>query len=270
MITNTATAAILPMMQPDNYLVIDIETGYASDDVVSEMIKQWEPPANIKDPEKLQARLDAYAEEARAKSALTDAAPIVSIAINGQVGLSKAAYALHSMGAALPMPALDAMGVQVVGFDTEATMLSALTAILDTIANPETVLVGHNLVGFDLAKLRNRMVRSKAALPAALRPAEENQPVYDTMRHAKWFSIEAGNSPFFSFKKLEAALGLTNAGHKDIMSGAEVPAKHAEAMAAKTAGNVQQYHDLATLIVAYNWQDVIQEEKAFRMMTGRY
>ena len=265
------TAAILPMIQPDNYLVIDIETGYAPDDVVSEMIRQWEPPTNIKDPEKLQARLDAYAEEAKGKSALTDSAPIISIAINGQVGLNKAAYALHSMGATLPMPALDAMGVQVVGFDTEAAMLGALTAILDTITNPETVLVGHNLVSFDLAKLRNRMVRSKAALPAALRPAQEDsQPVYDTMRHAKWFSIEAGNSPFFSFKKLEAALGLTNAGHKNIMSGAEVPAKHAEAMAAKAAGNIQQYHDLATLIVAYNWQDVIQEEKAFRMMTGRY
>lgn len=264
------TAAILPMIQPDNYLVIDIETGYAPDDVVSEMIRQWEPPTNIKDPEKLQARLDAYAEEAKGKSALTDSAPIISIAINGQAGLNKAAYALHSMGMALPMPALDAMGVQVVGFDTEAAMLGALTAILDTIANPETVLVGHNLVAFDLAKLRNRMVRSKAALPAALRPAEENQPVYDTMRHAKWFSIEAGNSPFFSFKKLESALGLSNAGHKDIMSGAEVPAKHAEAMAAKAAGNIQQYQELSTLIVAYNWQDVIQEEKAFRMMTGRY
>ncbi len=262
---------ILPMMQPDNYLVLDIETGYAPDEVVSDMIKQWEPPSNIKDPEKLQARLDAYTQEAKSKSALTDSAPIISIAINGQVGINKAAYVLHSMGVNLPMPALEAMGVQVVGFDTEAVMLSGLTAILDAIANPETVLVGHNLVSFDLAKLRNRMVRSKAKLPAALRPnPDENQPVYDTMRHAKWFSIEAGNSPFFSFKKLEAALGLSNAGHKSIMSGAEVPAKHAEAMAAHAAGNTQQYQELATLIVAYNWQDVVQEEKAFRLMTGRY
>jgi len=261
-------------LQPDNYLVIDIETGYAPDDAISGMVDDWQPPGNIKDPEKIQARRAEFEAEARVKSALTDAAPIIAVAIKGQVGLEQHGLVLHAMGQC-PMPALEAQGVKVVGATSEGLMLQMLSAVLGQLADNQTLLAGHNVLLFDLPKLRNRLIRNRAAIPVSLQPGDaiEHQPVYDTMKHARYFSAEAGkagNNPFFGFKRLEQVLGLSNPGHKGIMSGEDVPVKHAEAMAALASGDAEKHAELATLIVAYNFQDVVQEEKAFRLMTGRY
>jgi hypothetical protein len=39
-----------------NYLVLDIETGYANQSDINHQLKQWSPPSNIKDPEKIASR----------------------------------------------------------------------------------------------------------------------------------------------------------------------------------------------------------------------
>ena len=270
----SAITQLFPVPEPatDNYLVIDIETSTAPEHVIAQMIAGWEPPANIKDAEKIQERREKYATEAKAKSALTDAAPIVTIAAKGLLGATQVQAIFHSFGSGegFGCPALKQNGWTVLSFDDSKAMLQAFGQALDNLANEATQLVGHNILNFDLPKLRLNFVKSGLPLPLCLQPRDENQPVYDTQRHAKYFSIEASNQPFYSFKKLEKALGIADESHKDIMSGAEVPTKCEEIKAAIAASDLATAQSIALLICAYNARDVVQEEKAFRLMTGRY
>lgn len=233
------------------YITLDIETGYAPDADIRDQIEAWQPPSNIKDGDKIEERRQKFIENVKSKSSLTDAAPIVSICFKSNAGLK---VIMSSMGAnrATQKPA----GWQVMEFDTEIAMLSALSMIFNNIADENTRLVGHNIIGFDLPKLRNRMLRGRVKLPACLVPkngeGEKNQPVYDTMRGAKYFSQEFSNSLYVSFDALAKALGLKI--HKHLMSGDQVPLFAAQ-------GRVDE-------IILYNALDVEREEEAFLLMTG--
>ena len=52
MLTHTAT-----LIQPlCSFVVLDIETGDAPIECVETALQSWKPPANIRDPEKIEAR----------------------------------------------------------------------------------------------------------------------------------------------------------------------------------------------------------------------
>lgn len=313
----SAVASILSGVQPDNYLVWDIETGQPpeadimqqiegkllpkispseceqltatemvkagiSDTKRKQLIEAGDLPeaekngrANVWPVKAVNAAIDhlngQITADAMNKGALTSAAPIICVAFKGMLGTDRVMIGFHAMGAAIAMPELESMGWTIIGSDTEAEMLANISRVLDNSTDEGTELAGHNIIGFDLPKIRNRCVRSRVSIPMVFQPGSmaASQPVYDTMRKAKYFCVEAGNSPFFSFAALEIALGISNPGHKSIVSGADVPVLHAEAMAAKASGNTERWHELAKLIMAYNCQDAVQEEKAYRMMTGR-
>ena len=234
-----------------SYLPIDIETGYAPAAEIAEQIENWEAPKNIKDEDKIAERKAAFIDQAKAKSSLTDASPIVSICFKTNTGTC---VLLSSMGRnkATEKPS----GWNVMEFDTEGEMLGVFSAMMGSVTDEFTRIVGHNIIGFDLPKLRNRMVRNKVKLPNCLVPrfgdGEKNQPVYDTMKSARYFSQELSNQLFVSFDALAKALGLPI--HKHLMDGSQVPAFAEQ-------GRVDE-------ILLYNALDVEREEAAFLMMTG--
>ena len=236
---------------PAAYITLDIETGYAPAAEIAEQIENWEAPKNIKDADKIAERKAAFEEAAKSKSSLTDAAPIVSICLKTNSGVCVLLSGMGK-GKATQKPT----GWQVMEFDSEGEMLGIFAAMMNSLADDQTRLVGHNILGFDLPKLRNRMVRNKVKLPQCLVPrfgdGEKNQPIYDTMKSARYFSQELSNQMFVSFDALAHALGLPI--HKHLMDGSQVPFFAEQ-------GRVDE-------ILLYNALDVEREEAAFLMMTG--
>lgn len=233
------------------YITLDIETGYATDEEISSQIKNWEPPKNIKDADKIDERRAEFKATAKAKSSLTDSSPIVSICFKTNTGVKVLLSGLGT-GKATQKPA----GWNVMEFSSEAEVLRVFAVMMNSLADEQTRLVGHNILGFDLPKIRNRMVRNGVKLPTCLVPrfgdGEKNQPIYDTMKSARYFSQELSGQIFVSFDALARALGLPI--HKHLMDGAMVPLFAEQ-------GRVDE-------ILLYNALDVEAEEAAFLMMTG--
>ncbi len=231
------------------YIVFDIETGFADQSAIDVMVAKFKPPSNIKDPDKIEVRRNAFAEEAKQKSALTDSAPIMSVAIKSSCGFESCIHWIDGDDA-------HEVVYPVFSVRSEYELLSAFSEAMQEVIRPETYLAGHNVIGFDIPKIRNRMIKLGMRLPPFLMPKidyqDKVQPVCDTMTNARYFSQEYSSERFVSFANLADSLGVKH--HKERLSGAEIPMMIEQGKAGQ--------------VVAYNIDDVIAEEKVLLKMTG--
>lgn len=211
------TALAMQIMQPSDYVVIDIETGNPGADVIDAAAKKWRPPANIKDPEKIAARRNEAREKIADRGALLDGAPVLCVAVK-----------TPSMGIVFDAmsPEAPEIGSGWLCFSAgdEKSMLLSLREYLDKISNETTIFVGHSIRGFDAPKLRQRYLTYNLALPQILRPAVGDRirpEMVDTMALGKSFSIEYRDGFGPSLNNLCAAIGVELP--KQVITGADVP-----------------------------------------------
>jgi hypothetical protein len=232
------------LMNPAPYIVLDLETGDAPAEAVEAAIAGWKAPANWK-PETVAAKKMERAEKVNGKAALLDASPILCVAFKSD------AMAVIFNG--MDLSALEVPGWLVLPCGDEAGLLNALRTVLDASAAPDTVLVGHNLLGFDLPKLRNAYLRHRLKLPMALAFDGELQPVYDTMRMIRYCSMENSNEQWVSLDTVARVLGIPTP--KAVITGADCPRLHREG----------EYG----VILTYCALDVATTERAYLLMTGQ-
>lgn len=231
-------------LAPAAYAVIDIETGDAPAAACEAAIAGWKAPANWK-PETVEKKRAEKAEEATKKAALLDASPILCLALKTD-GM---AMVLNGMDGSSP----EVPGWMVLPCADEVGLLYALRAILDSATGPDTEIVGHNILGFDLPKIRNAFLRHRMRLPLTLTPGgDELQPTFDTMKKIRAWSMEYADERFVSLDALARVLDIPTP--KQVVTGADVPRLHRDGEYAS--------------ILNYCALDVATTERAYLLMTG--
>lgn len=249
--TTQAQTTTQPMMQlPELYrwMCIDLETAAATPDAIAASMRcEWVPPVKRWKDETVIANMGRTYLKALAakeeKSALLDAAPIISIGIQSDTERR----CLHIMEEHAPH---DHEGAMVEGFATAADMLVALRGIMDLCCAPDTEICGHNILGFDLPKLRWAFCHHGVRMPTAL--LGYDQPVFDTMKEYKRYTIK-DKPPFISLDELLQLWGLPS--HKDQVDGSMVP-------------GLYEKGEFLT-IVGYQLKDVIAESQLYLRMTSQ-
>ena len=263
--TTNAAAAVMAITGTVPYLVIDIETTSASEESIAQAIAAWKPgpnaktremiiaeaddavrswvaPSNIKDSTKIEERrqaaiekieatkrynLEALAERRleaieriRSRSALSDAAPIIC------VGIQTPYHSIEFNG--MDTNDYDIGGTHAVSCGNELDMLFAMRDWLDIHTGPDTVIVGQNVRGFDLPKLRNAYLRNRLRLPDILVPNGLNNEtqVIDTAKLFRFYSTEHRDDFCPSLDVICSGLGIPKP--KSVISGTEVPRLHSE------------------------------------------
>lgn len=232
----------MQMPEPALYAVLDCETGFPDQTAIDAALEGWKPPKNWK-PETVAAKRAEVAEKVAEKSSLLDAAPILCVAIK----TDRSSFILNGMSA----DAFDVPGWTVMPCGDERGLLLGFRFILDYLAGPETVLVGHNFCSFDAGKIRNAFLRHRLRLPVAL--AERDQPVFDTMRQIRYFSAEYADERFVSLDTVARVLGIPQP--KQVIVGADCPRLHREGRFAE--------------IGTYCCVDVVTTERAYLLMSGQ-
>lgn len=225
---------------PPEYVVLDIETT-AGEPVEAEVWarRTWNPSRTWKAVTIGERYLEVVAKKEQ-QLALLDSASIVSVALKTPAECT-VIHRLAVEGMRLP-------GVTFEACPDERTVLEKV-AQLFSCCDQQTVLVGHNILGFDLPKLRRRMVECGVRLPLCFVGRE--QPVFDTMREWRHFTVD--DRVFIGLDEILECCGLDN--HKQLLDGAQVPdlfssGRHAE-------------------IAAYAAADVLAEWNVFLIMTGQ-
>ena len=226
-----------------DYVVIDCETGDAPVSAIESALEAWKPPKNWK-PETVEAKRSERAEAISNKAALLDASPIICLALK----TDRMAIILNGMDDTGP----DVPGWLCLPCIDERGLLMALRTILNNATSPGTVLCGHNVLGFDLPKIRNAYLRHRIALPMALAIGDESPDVYDTMRHIRYYSMEVTDERFVSLDTIARVLGIPQP--KQVITGADCPRLHRDGRIAE--------------ILTYCCLDVTTTERAFLLMTG--
>ncbi len=231
------------------YCAIDIETANGSpDDAELHIRSVWASETKAIGSwkeETIGKRLKEAWAKRKEQLALLDGAPIVVVCLKSDTELR----CLHTCSQQEPRMA---HGGLVEGFETQEAMLVALRALLDHRASAETVLTGHNLIKFDLPKLRHAYVRLGLRLPVCLEGYD--QPVYDTMSAFKRFTVEGKNTMFVSLDTVLESFGMDS--HKGIVDGSQVP------MLYETGRHEE--------LISYALLDILLEAQLFERMTGRW
>jgi len=205
------------MTQPAPYLALDLETCAVPEPQLTEIIeremKDWTPPVNIRDAEKIEARREEHRAKLRERSALLDLAPIACVAVRTPAG-------------GIVFNGLDRKpNNQVVSSGTERQVLVDLRNFLNLAANESTIIIGFNLMHFDLPKLRGAYLRHRLRLPAILSPAildDAQQPAVDVMRvFVRFYAADRAGQPFVSLAEVAERLALP--GYKAVVDGSDVP-----------------------------------------------
>ncbi len=225
---------------PPEYVVLDIETT-AGEPIEAEVWARrcWNPSRTWKAVTIGERYLEVVAKKEE-QLALLDSAPIISVALKTPAECT----VVHR---------LDVTGIQLPGVSFEAcpderTVLEKVAQFL-ACCDDLTVLVGHNILGFDLPKLRRRMLACGVRLPRCL--VSRDQPVFDTMREWRLFTVD--DRAFVGLDEVLECCGLNN--HKELLSGAQVPELFAAGRHAE--------------IAAYAAADVLVEWNVFLIMTGQ-
>ena len=242
------TTNLIPLPQPAaEFICLDIETGDAPAEAVAAAIADWKAPANVKDPEKIEARRQEAIAKFNGKAALLDASPVLCVALQSD----RSRLVFNGMDASTPV--IDGWPVSPCG--DERGLLLALRAWLDANTGPETVIVGHNLRAFDLPKLRGAYVRHGLKLPAILKPRlrdEERAETVDTAALFKAFSMEHRDDFCPSLDTVAASFGIPRP--KQHMTGADCPRLFHE-------GQVQT-------VLTYCCVDTATTARAYQLMTS--
>jgi hypothetical protein len=282
--------------QPLNFIALDIETANPPDAVIEQvvvkrllervdddgdetssespanittivaaidyLVAQWQPPKSVTKQETIDARreehresLVAKANNLREKAALFDEAPVVCIGACGFEGLV-VFDGMRAGGAAVED------GVAVVKCGDEREMLIKFREWLDIQAAPPsdtaagTALIGFNIKGFDLPKLRCRYMKFNLKPPLALRAGdgEKLNTVIDLMTtFLNFCTVDFRQRRMISFEKVIEYLGLPN--YKKGVNGKMVPEMHRK----------RKFSE----IVRYNAIDVHSEFIAWGVMSGQ-
>lgn len=224
--------------------MVDIETRAGRPECIERDFRiAWSPSATWK-PETIGKRFVEARAKADERAALLDSAEIAAIAVKLPDVPPLVAHGL------VEAEALSIDGVAVQGFAGESELLAAFAGWLSANTSPSTIITGHNVVSFDLPKLRLRMVRAGVALPAAL--ASPEQGVCDTMRlFCSRFSLS--KAPMISLADCCEVLGLSH--HKSVVDGAGV-------------GDLIEQGQVETLC-RYAGLDVLAEEDLYLRLTGQ-
>lgn len=222
-------------------LVIDCETADASPDDIAAAAERYKVPSNIKDMAKREARKGEAAAKLVERAALLDSSPIVCLAAKTETqsvlfnGMDSMCYHVD--------------GWTVLGCSNEKMMLDAFSLWTRSACDENTLVVGHNVMRWDLPKLRVRTVWHRLPLPAILDPA---QSVYDTMKAFRYFSAQNYDEIFVSLDLICATFGLPR--KRPLLNGADIPRLYREA----------RYAEICT----YNCCDVALTEAVFLLMAG--
>jgi hypothetical protein len=232
------------MFGPYVHFCLDIETANGEPTEIERWARlEWSPSPTWK-PATIGERYLQILESKKAKLALLEGAPIIAVAIQTDRDLR----CLHSM----KPQAATVVGQGVVeGYSTEREMLVALRATLETCCTAETVLIGHNIRGFDLPKLRGAFVRAGLRLPAQL--AAPDQPFFDSMVEYRYRFRGANESIFISAADLMDAFRIQH--HKAAIGGEQIPELFWQ-------GKFDE-------IAAYALLDAQKEYELFLRMTGQ-
>ena len=221
-----------------DYLVVDIET--TADKEQLELEKSLlKPAANIKDPEKKAANLQAKIDAIEEKGALLDSAIIACI------GIRSPEYTCNFSTFKIDAEAADLLnaGIMCDYSKTEKEMLEKFSAFMNTVCEQDTVLVTSNGYNFDLPKLRFRNAWHDLRLPEAL---TKNQPAKDIMvQYTKYYSMS--KVPFVSVGEMAQRLGICDSGK--LMKGNQF-------------GKLIKERNFTTAIL-YNVIDLILTERIF-------
>lgn len=236
-----------------NAIALDIETMNIPEPQLTELVAaemaEWEPPANLKDEAKIEARRAEAAAKIRQRSALRDASPI------GMVCVCTVSTTLVFVG--IPCNPIQIPGASVAVLESEHAMLLALRTWMDSQPADQSILVGFNLLAFDLPRLRHAYTRQRLRLPEMLRPPasdEQPQPAADVMRmYASWFSADKHRQPFVALGEVTKRLGLPQ--HKTSIDGAQVPEMLAQ-------GKVRE-------VTEYSLCDTIASLAAYLLLSGQ-
>lgn len=236
------------------HICLDIETGFADRDAVKAAQALWTPPPAMKDEDKIEAkRKDAFAKIER-ESALLDAAPLTSVAFCTE---SENAVFVISNGRPKGLDKIKGLSAKVYALKDERTMLVAIREWLDARAMATTMLIGFNIIRFDLPKLRNAYLRHRLRLPMLFAPEARDSgvEVYDVMmKFVRFFSAERSDAFYISLDEVTQRLGMPR--HKHIVSGEDMPRFFKE-------GKVKE-------IVTYCFLDTADTYSAFLTMTGQF
>lgn len=225
-----------------SWIVIDLETGDPSDEHIKAAIAAYKPPSNIKNEEKIDERKSQAADAIRKKAALLDSSPIICVALKTDF----CSVIFNGMS----MDAIDIDGWLSMPCGDERGLLIALRSFLDAVCTEETVIVCHNS-NYDLPKARNGFLRHRLLLPLALQCRE--QPIFDTMRQIRYFSMENANERYVSLDTVARVLGIPQP--KQVITGADCPRLHKE-------GRIEE-------VLVYCCVDVSTTERAYLLMTGQ-
>lgn len=240
------------------HICLDLETAHAGEDAVELAQEFAKPNSNIKDPEKALASMEEKRAKIKEKSALLDAAPISCLSL-----VTESEHAIFYYKGT-PWPKKLKIVTEIEGFDgevlcmkDEADMLVAARTWLDARAVPASIVIGFNIYGFDLPKLRSAYVRNRLVLPNVFKPeaADAGVETYDVMqKFLRYFTAEKAGDRYIKLEEVEARLGLPS--YKGRVSGAEVPDMVA-------AGKARE-------VLTYCYLDTLSTYAAFRAMTGQY
>ncbi len=219
------------------HICFDIETGNPEEEAIQIVEQDLKPAGNCKTAEAQQKNLEGQRAKIREKAALLDNAPIACMAFVTE----RERVLFHHTGAPwgkykVPKRLKGLADVELVCAKDERAMLADLRAWLEPRAVADRVegqqdpslLIGHNVKGFDLPHLRFAYVRQRLVAPPVLWPEARatGVEVFDTMKsfvydYSNWYDV-----PFIGLDKVSALMGLP--GYKQRISGADVPKYVAE------------------------------------------
>lgn len=240
-----------------DYLILDIETrGGRPEDALKHHRENWWPDERWT-PETIGKRFREAIEEGKTRLGLLDSAGIACVQLGGGEKGGVVAHSLYPHEGRVPTeddvvrlasPRAQSPMWQI-GFGGEVELLLWLRAFLDAETGDETTLVGWNIKGFDLRRLRFAYLRAGLNVPRALRLSAD---VCDLMEQwSKHWSVS--REPFVKLEVALEAFGLPN--HKREFDGSKIDG-------AIAAGKYEQ-------VLSYAWKDLAQETELFLRMTGR-
>lgn len=238
---------VIPLIQVLPWVCLDLETGDAPETAIQAAVEAWKAPSNWK-PETVTAKRQEAAEKIREKAALLDASPILCVAM----ATDTTRIVINGMGHEAPK----IEGWHVLPAGDEEHLLLTLRNYLELIAGPQTAIVGHNIRGFDLPKLRQAYLRHRLRAPAVLAAKvldfEPQQQVIDTASLFRAFSMEHRDDFCPSLDAVAISLDITRP--KGVISGADVPRLHREGR--------------FTEIITYCAIDAAVTARAYQLMSG--
>jgi DNA polymerase III epsilon subunit-like protein len=226
---------------PPRYVVIDVETiAGCPEDAEAAFRRSFCPNPNWKATTIGERYLDGL-QQRRERLSLLDASPIVTVSMATDADCRL----LHTLS--LAEPAI--YGIPLEAYPDERMLLIRLREYLESCSD-NTLFVGHNIVGFDLPRLRMRYLANGLRLPRPL--TTTHQPVYDTMlAWGELFSVEGAR-----YVSLHDCLEIAHIpSHKTMISGSDVQ-------------QLYESGDHKTLAL-YAVLDALAERALFLCMTGQ-